>query len=129
MRNAEFSSNSRRRILQQSPSNANANCEKPKCDNCLPACLGLGRTICCTGPVQSRSFTRADIQRGEFMKLPSSCRALVCAASAAWFLAFGGTASATAFQVAFDPPLDLFGTAVLNLADPCLAHDGDYDTY
>ncbi|HTQ01301.1 MAG TPA: PEP-CTERM sorting domain-containing protein [Casimicrobiaceae bacterium] len=61
-------------------------------------------------------------------KLLSKCRVLACAAVGGLFLTFSGASSAAAFQVNFDPSVDLIGSAVLDLTAPCLAHDNDYNT-
>jgi hypothetical protein len=54
-------------------------------------------------------------------------RGLICGAVAGICLTFTSYASATAFQVNFDPP-DLVGTAIFELTAPCLATDNNYNT-
>ncbi len=44
-------------------------------------------------------------------------------------LSFSAQSGAAAFQVEFDPVLELYGTATFNLTDPCLAHDGTFTDF
>lgn len=44
-------------------------------------------------------------------------------------LSFGANARATAFQVEFDPVLELYGTATFELTAPCLANDGTFTDF
>jgi hypothetical protein len=60
----------------------------------------------------------------------SKLRVFTCAAIGSLFLGLSGPSTGAAFQVNFDPtPPDLFGIAVFDLTAPCLAHDGDYNTF
>lgn len=59
----------------------------------------------------------------------SRLRTLTIAAAAGWFLAFSSTSSAAAFQVTFDPFTELYGTAIFNVQDACLATNNNYDTF
>lgn len=63
------------------------------------------------------------------MQITKGIRGILGAAAASVCFAFSAPSAATAFQVEFDPIPELFGTAYFDLAAPCLANDGSYDTW
>lgn len=63
------------------------------------------------------------------LKAISKLRALALVATASCFLAFSSASSAAAFQFTFDPPDPLlWGTAIFNVQDECLANNNNYNT-
>lgn len=60
--------------------------------------------------------------------LISKFRHFACIVGAGVALTCSTQASATAFQVTFDPPDTFLGTAVFDLAPACLAHNNLYDS-
>lgn len=60
--------------------------------------------------------------------LISKLRTWVCVATTGYCLAFGTGASAAAFQVTFDPLVELYGIAVFDVQESCLANDNNYNT-
>lgn len=62
-------------------------------------------------------------------RLISKLRTLAVAAAAGYFLAFSSASSAAAFQVTFDPFTELYGTAIFNVQDACLANNDNYNTF
>lgn len=59
----------------------------------------------------------------------SRLRALALVAFASCFLTFSSPSSAAAFQVTFDPYTELYGTAIFNVDESCLAYDNNYNTF
>lgn len=55
-------------------------------------------------------------------------RGLASAAAAALCMMSASPSQAAAFQVEFDPYIELYGFANFFVAEPCLAADGNYDT-
>lgn len=61
--------------------------------------------------------------------LLSKLRSLALVAAAGYIMAFSNVSGAAAFQVNFDPPDALWGSAIFNVQDSCLATDGNYDSF
>jgi hypothetical protein len=59
----------------------------------------------------------------------SKFRGFMCAAAAGLCLACSAPSWGAAFQVTFDPVAELYGTAIFDLTEPCLANDNNYNTF